>query len=170
VVPPLRDRLAFLFDLTERRRHDRPELRRNLPPELLDRSRSRALALADSGPVGLVHGDLHPGNVLRTGRGAVAIDPRPCIGDPAFDAVDWILTDATDQRDVDRRIDRLTDHLPALDPDRVLAWCQAVAVLLAAGVLRRDPQDPRARFLLALADRPAPAASRATRTPPPNVT
>jgi streptomycin 6-kinase len=62
VVPPLRDRLAFLFDLTERRRHDRPELRRNLPPELLDRSRSRALALADSGPVGLVHGDLHPGN------------------------------------------------------------------------------------------------------------
>ncbi|OUC96640.1 hypothetical protein CA984_14275 [Streptosporangium minutum] len=45
-----------------------------------------------AGPAGLVHGDLHPGNVLDGGpRGLVVIDPRPCVGDPAFDAVDWVL-------------------------------------------------------------------------------
>jgi streptomycin 6-kinase len=167
MVPPLRDRIDFLFDLTERRRSARPDIGHRLPRDLLDRSRRHALALAEGGPVGLVHGDLHPGNVLRTGRGPVAIDPRPCIGDPTFDTVDWILTDVTGQRDVDRRVDQLTDHLPA-EPDRVLAWCQATAVLLAAGALRRNPQDPRAQVLLDIADRPAPAVPPTTRTPGPD--
>lgn len=35
------------------------------------------------------------------------------------------------------------DHQSGVDPDRGLAWCQAIAVLLAAGVLRQDPGDPR---------------------------
>lgn len=150
-VPPLRERIAFLFDLTRRRLLGRPELDRHLPQELLDGSRNRALALADGGSVGLVHGDLHPGNVLRTARGAVAIDPRPCVGDRAFDAVDWVLGGVNGQDQIDQRIDWLADHLPGLDPDRVLAWCRAAAVLLAFGVLRQGPEDPRAQFLLHLA-------------------
>lgn len=103
-VPLLRNRISFLFDLTERRLRARPDVSSRLPQELLDRSRDHALALAAGGPVGLVHGDLHPGNVLRTGRGAVAIDPRPCLGDPAFDAVDWILVGAVGRQDVGQRI------------------------------------------------------------------
>ena len=148
VVPPLRQRVEFLFDLTRRRLLGRPGLDRHLPQELLDRSRGQALALADGGPVDLVHGDLHPGNVLRTGRGPVTIDPRPCIGDRAFDAVDWVLAYVSSQREIDQRIDWLTDHLSSVDPDRVSAWCQAIAVLVAFGVLRQDPDDPQARFLL----------------------
>ncbi|MGJ3560381.1 hypothetical protein ACR6C2_25120 [Streptomyces sp. INA 01156] len=47
-------------------------------PAVLGRARARALELAESGPVALVHGDLHSANVL-SGPGArmVAIDPRP---------------------------------------------------------------------------------------------
>lgn len=71
--------------------------------------------------------------------------------DRAFDAVDWVLTGATSRREIDQRISWLTDHLTGVDPDRVFAWCQALAVLLAFGVLRQDPDDPRARFLLRLA-------------------
>jgi streptomycin 6-kinase len=38
----------------------------------------------------LLHGDLTPANILDGGvaRGLVAIDPAPCVGDPAFDGVD----------------------------------------------------------------------------------
>src|SRR5205807_4200451 len=44
----------------------------------------------------LLHGDLHPGNVLDGGpvRGLVAIDPMVCVGDPCFDAVDFALAGA----------------------------------------------------------------------------
>lgn len=44
-------------------------------------------ALAGSGPTRtLLHGDYNPGNILDDGRGAwVAIDPKPLLGDPAYD-------------------------------------------------------------------------------------
>jgi streptomycin 6-kinase len=154
-VPQLRDRVQFLFDLTRRRLVHLPDVSRILPPELLESSRGRALVLAGGGSAGLVHGDLHPGNVLRADRGLVAIDPRPCVGDRAFDAIDWVLGQAASRRDVDQRIDRLAEDIPAVDPDRVLAWCQATAVLLAAGVLRRDVEDPRGHFLAHVAAAPA---------------
>ena len=46
----------------------------------------------------LLHGDLTPVNVLDGGveRGLVAIDPAPCVGDPAFDAIDLVLWRADD--------------------------------------------------------------------------
>ena len=44
----------------------------------------------------MLHGDLTPGNILDGGteRRLVAIDPAPCLGDAAFDAVDLILWQA----------------------------------------------------------------------------
>jgi streptomycin 6-kinase len=53
----------------------------------------QARELASNGPEGLIHGDLHLSDVLRAGRsrGLVAIDPRPGVGDPTFDAIDWTL-------------------------------------------------------------------------------
>ena len=79
-----------------------------------------------NGPVRLVHGNLHPGNVLRggPGRGVVAIDPRPCLGDPAFDAVDWVLASGDAEAAVRNRIDRLAGYLDEVDADRVWAWCR----------------------------------------------
>lgn len=101
-TPPLRERVAFVFDLWTPRR------------PALAATRDRALALADdpAAPHVLLHGDLHPGNVIDAGppRGLVAIDPRPCAGDPAFDAVDFPEL----------------AHLP-----RVAAWREALAPLLA---------------------------------------
>jgi streptomycin 6-kinase len=45
----------------------------------------------------LLHGDLHLGNVLDGGpsRGLVAIDPKACLGDPCFDAVDYVVVIAS---------------------------------------------------------------------------
>jgi streptomycin 6-kinase len=41
-------------------------------------------------PIALLRGDLTPSNILDrgAGRGLVAIDPAPCVGNAAFDAVD----------------------------------------------------------------------------------
>ncbi|MEU6097010.1 aminoglycoside phosphotransferase family protein [Streptomyces sp. NPDC047079] len=96
VLRPLSHRVDFLFDLTDRRlaAADMNDLAASA---VLRRARAAALELATDGPVGLVHGDQHPANVL-SGPDArmVAIDPRPTWGDPDFDAVDWVLEGAAD--------------------------------------------------------------------------
>jgi streptomycin 6-kinase len=108
-LPTLIERLNGMFDLGERRG--------SVPPG----SRAAALALAAEGPRRLLHGDLHPGNVLRAAHGIIAIDPRPCLGDPAFDAVDWAMR-------ADSGLDRAIAGLPSVDPDRLRRWSEALAV------------------------------------------
>ena len=46
--------------------------------------------LADPTPQVLLHQDLHGGNVLRSARGWLAIDPKPLVGDPAFDVASLV--------------------------------------------------------------------------------
>ncbi len=121
VLRPLADRVAFLLDLAERRGRPVPAAQR-----------AAALELAATGPVGLVHGDLHPSNVLAgPGGRSVAIDPRPSWGDPDFDAVDWALEGVTDRAGLERRIAALAALVPGLSPDRLLAWCLALSALTA---------------------------------------
>jgi streptomycin 6-kinase len=113
---PLADRIDFMFAMLRRRR-----------PGYYDRAHTAALALAEDPvtPV-LLHGDLHPDNVLDAGpRGLVVIDPRPCVGDPAFDAVDF----AFDGGDPRTRAHALS---AAVDGDRLLAWCRALSVFSPA--------------------------------------
>ncbi|PRY34829.1 aminoglycoside phosphotransferase family protein [Umezawaea tangerina] len=113
---PLADRIDLMFALLRRR-----------VPGYYDRAHAAALELAedDVRPV-LLHGDLHPGNVLDAGpRGLVVIDPRPCAGDPAFDAVDF----AFEGEDLHARVRELSD---AVDGDRLLAWCRALSVFSPA--------------------------------------
>jgi streptomycin 6-kinase len=75
----------------------------------------------------LLHGDLENKNILRCGkRGLVAIDPLPCIGDPAYDAGYW-LASAVDQGGRDEASIRLSASL-GLDPARVRAWAAVVAL------------------------------------------
>ncbi|MCW2951902.1 MAG: aminoglycoside resistance protein [Conexibacter sp.] len=106
----------------------------------------------------LLHGDLHPGNVLDGGptRGLVAIDPRPCTGDPAFDAVDWILWRADGRDAIERRIAALAPAA-GVEADRLRAWCAALATIVAVA-LARQPRAPatdaRLATLLALATPP----------------
>ncbi|MFJ6673637.1 aminoglycoside phosphotransferase family protein [Actinosynnema sp. NPDC091369] len=109
--PPLSERVDFLFGVL-RRRHAGDH----------DAAHARAAELArDRVPATLLHGDLHFGNVLDAGaRGLVAIDPRPCVGDPAVDAVDFAYA-SPDLRD---GIERWS---AVVDGDRLAAWCAVFA-------------------------------------------
>jgi streptomycin 6-kinase len=121
--------------------------------QVLDDGYHRACELASSGPKGLLHGDLHLSNILRAGRsrGLVAIDPRPSVGDPSFDAVDWTLDRPTSLAEVRERIERLSKLVPGLDPDRLWGWCEATAAALAILRLRRRPPDATTKLLLEIA-------------------
>jgi streptomycin 6-kinase len=152
-LPELRDRVEFVFELTRQRLRRHPAVAERVPPGLVEGSLAAACALAGDGPVRLLHGDLHPGNVLRggPGRGAVAIDPRPCLGDPASDAVDWMLAGGGGEAAVHRRIGWLAGRVAGLDPGRAWAWCQAMAVAGAVSLLCRRGDDPVGRAWLGMA-------------------
>ena len=77
----------------------------------------------------LLHGDFHPGNVLAAAREPwLAIDPKPLLGDPAYDLAQWLgnRCEAVERSPdagsaIRRQIDHLSDLLN-LDPARVAGW------------------------------------------------
>jgi streptomycin 6-kinase len=76
----------------------------------------------------VVHGDFNPGNVLAARRAPyLAIDPKPMVGDPAYDPwplvaqLDWPFRSANAAWVVSERIRRLADLLD-LTPARIAAW------------------------------------------------
>lgn len=98
----------------------------------------------------VVHGDFNPGNVLRASRGPagwLAIDPKPLVGDPAFDP--WPLLSQVD--DPFARPDpvaalrarvTLVAVETGLDAGRVAAWGIARAVQSAFWDATRDRWAP----------------------------
>jgi streptomycin 6-kinase len=91
-------------------------------------------------PVGevLLHQDLHGGNVLRFGPDEwLAIDPKPLVGDPAFDVASllrdrrWLLGGVDDAHRVRRRLDVLAE-VTGLDRERMRLW--GIVHALAWGV------------------------------------
>lgn len=73
----------------------------------------------------LLHGDFHPGNVLRDEqRGWVVIDPKPMVGDRAFDATAMVIHGVSDDAHLRRRLSRVSSTLN-LDPSRLVAWALA---------------------------------------------
>jgi streptomycin 6-kinase len=135
-VPPARERVEFVFELWDRRR-------RALPNSPIDdavwrRCHAAAMDMANGGDW-LLHGDLHPGNILRPGNGGriVAIDPRPCIGDPAMDLADLAMTGATSEAAIRRRCSQLADIADPIDPDRLWLWCRNFAPIMAVSLARR---------------------------------
>jgi streptomycin 6-kinase len=148
----LADRVELIFGHWIGRYGGDPAVTRVVPMARLERGRALARELAAGGPAPvLLHGDLHPGNVLHGGaaRGLVAIDPRPCPGDAALDAVDWVFW-ATDPG---RWRPRGRDLAAALgvDAERLWGWCAAFAAMLAAGTAARGGPAERVAALLALA-------------------
>ena len=148
----LAEGIEFIFTLSERRRRESPAAA-HLSPEVLEKGRERALALATSGPVTLIHGDLHPANVLDAGpgRGAVAIDPRPGLGDPSLDAIDWMFVPMAKGGTIDDGLAALAPHVADFDAERVRAWCVAMAPLVALSPLRRGERSPFTDAVLELA-------------------
>ncbi|MDS0136700.1 MULTISPECIES: aminoglycoside phosphotransferase family protein [unclassified Amycolatopsis] len=151
-VRRLADGIEFIFGLSERRRRDSPAAAR-MSADVLAKGRARALELATSGPVTLIHGDLHPANVLDAGpgRGAVAIDPRPALGDPALDAIDFVYVPMAAGGTIDDGIAALAPHVRDFDAERVRAWCVAMAPLIALAPLRRGERTPFTDAVLELA-------------------
>ncbi|MEU3556058.1 aminoglycoside phosphotransferase family protein [Streptomyces fragilis] len=148
---PLADRIGLLLTLAGRRLAA-ADRRPPLDPQVLERAHAACLALCADGPVGLVHGDLHAGNVLAGADGRlVAIDPRPTWGDPDFDAVDWVMDGVSDLPALERRAERMASLVPGQSADRVLAWCRALAAFEVVPALCAGRDDPRTRFLRTLA-------------------
>jgi streptomycin 6-kinase len=78
--------------------------------------------------------DLHAGNVLRARRAPwLVIDPKPFVGDPAYDATQHLLNCSARLRsDPDRMVRRFADIL-GIDPDRVRLWLFARAATTTHG-------------------------------------
>jgi streptomycin 6-kinase len=77
----------------------------------------------DIGATTLVHGDFHHHNVLSSGSGHVAIDPKPMLGEPEYDVAPflWNPIGYRMRRDVTER--RLAAFASVgLDDRRMRAW------------------------------------------------
>jgi streptomycin 6-kinase len=152
---PVAEHIAYLFDAGLKNYERRPDLVESIPTTLYERGRELALSLvADSPPPVLLHGDLTAVNVLDGGseRGLVAIDPAPCLGDPAFDAVDLLFWRAQDADEIAARAAQLAPAIRA-DADRLLAWCVAFAGMVALEFAEAGRPREQVQPLLELSSR-----------------
>ncbi|MFI9386494.1 aminoglycoside phosphotransferase family protein [Kutzneria sp. NPDC052558] len=156
VTPPgewplrLRGRLEEAFARIGRRLAD-PVISARLDQTTWQRAYRRCEALLDSqSRTVLLHGDLHLGNVLDGGptRGLVAIDPKACIGDPCFDAVDYVVA-AAGLDGVEARCQRVANAC-GLDGDRLYAWARVIAPMFVISHLTYDGPAAAVEELLAL--------------------
>jgi streptomycin 6-kinase len=152
--PAVGQHVAYLFDSSVKLYERHPELEAPIPPELHERGHRLATRLAQQdSPVVLLHGDLTPSNILDGGaeRGLVAIDPAPCLGDAAFDAVDLILWQAENLQTIQARTERLA-AATGLAAERLSGWCTAFAVMNALELAsQRNGPSARIEALLELA-------------------
>jgi streptomycin 6-kinase len=157
--PTVAERVGYLFDSSARLYERHPELSALVAPDLYERGRDRATRLAHHDlPIVLLHGDLTPSNILDGGaeRGLVAIDPAPCLGDAAFDAVDLILWDADDLGMIEARAEQLATAAD-LDSRRLLDWCSAFAVMCALELAsKKNVSNAPIEALLELASQSGP--------------
>jgi streptomycin 6-kinase len=147
--PTVAERIDHLFTSSMKLYERHPQLIDLISRDLYDRGWERASQLAhDDLPTVLLHGDLTPGNILDGGaeRGLVAIDPAPCVGDAAFDAVDLLLWQAEDVATIEARADQLA-VASCLDSERLVAWCVAFAGMSALeSASNGEPADAFARL------------------------
>ena len=99
---------------------------------------SRAL-LAAPREVGVLHGDIHHGNVLDFGpRGWLAIDPKRLVGERGFDHANLFCNPdhatATDPGRFARRV-KVVSRAAGLERGRLLRWILAWAGLSAAWLI-----------------------------------
>jgi streptomycin 6-kinase len=97
----------------------------------------------------LLHGDLHPANLLAAEREPwLAIDPKPMRGDPAFDLPPLVLQTgdllaaADPGAELDRRLARVA-AATGVDADRIRAWGLARSVEMVVWYVDNDlPEGP----------------------------
>lgn len=156
VAPPegwpwsLRGRFEESFDRIGRRITE-PAISARVGPATWRRAIERCERLLDTqADVVLLHGDLHLGNVLDGGpRGLIAIDPKACVGDPCFDAVDYVVGGAG-REGVEARC-QVVATACGLDGDRLYAWSRVIAPMFAISHLTYGGPEEALDEFLALA-------------------
>jgi streptomycin 6-kinase len=116
---------AELQTMREHAKHKRPLVDAHLVDMAAGLLR-RLFAPSDATEHVLVHGDAVPPNVLRAGDGLRVIDPRPCLGERAYDAGYWSIFSGYGC-DARSNVALLAREL-GLDEARVLAWAWGLAV------------------------------------------
>jgi streptomycin 6-kinase len=106
------------------------------PAALIDTAERLVAALLGSMPEAMVlHGDLHPWNILSAQRQPwLAIDPKGVVGDPAFETGPLLCSGPQEGQQTARVLARRADQLAGelgFDRARILAWGVVQAVLLA---------------------------------------
>jgi streptomycin 6-kinase len=134
-LPRLRDR-ADAWE--EQLRRDAGELTHTLPRGVVDAAVATVRELGRNQPDTLVHGDLHARNILRADREPwLAVDPKGCVGDPAYDGGTLLksralpLLEVGDLRKAVHRVLDVFAEAAELDRGRVLRWAQFHAVQTA---------------------------------------
>lgn len=107
-----------------------------IPEELLGRVESSLPELFDD-EMSLIHGDFHHFNVLSSGRGWLAIDPKGVIGPAGYEIGPlminpWgsLMDGSRFQVQTKRRVDILRERL-GWERERIIQWALAHAVLSA---------------------------------------
>ncbi|OLZ49444.1 aminoglycoside phosphotransferase [Amycolatopsis coloradensis] len=147
----LRGRCGEAFDRIGRKLTE-PAIAARIGPDTWQRAIERCEKLLDTQDrVVVLHGDLHLGNVLDGGpsRGLIAIDPKACLGDPCYDAVDYVVSGAG-QEGVEARC-RLVANACGLDGGRLYAWSRVIAPMFAIAYLTSGGPARAIDELLALA-------------------
>jgi streptomycin 6-kinase len=80
----------------------------------------------------LLHGDYHHYNVLRSGDGYVAIDPKPLVGEPEFDVAPFLWNPIGEQPPTIEQTERRINAFAAagLDRRRMRKWAIVRGVCL----------------------------------------
>ncbi|MFC9930882.1 aminoglycoside phosphotransferase family protein [Streptomyces sp. NPDC127190] len=129
-APPGLPRLRERADAWEEElRKDAVEPGHGLSERTVDAAVATVRELGRSQPDLLVHGDLHAGNILRADREPwLAVDPKGCAGDPAYDAGALLksralaLVAADDPRRAVLRVLDVFADAAELDRVRVRRW------------------------------------------------
>ncbi|WP_405615788.1 aminoglycoside phosphotransferase family protein [Streptomyces sp. NBC_00076] len=134
-LPRLRER-AEVWE--EELRRDAGELEHELPERVLDAALATVRELGPAQPDLLVHGDLHARNILCADREPwLAVDPKGCVGDPAYDGGTLLKSRALallEADDLGKAVHRALDvfaEAAELDRERVRRWAQFHAVQAA---------------------------------------
>jgi streptomycin 6-kinase len=149
-IRALRERCEESFARVGRRLSE-PAISARMDTTVWNRAIQRCNRLLDTeATTVLLHGDLHLGNVLDGGpkRGLMAIDPKACVGDPCFDAVDYVVAGAG-LEGVETRCTRVSEAC-GLDGDRLHAWSQVIAPFAAIAHLGSGGEEPAIDELLTL--------------------
>ncbi|MEV4807691.1 aminoglycoside phosphotransferase family protein [Nonomuraea sp. NPDC049421] len=131
-LPRLHDRAgAWVEEL----RRDAAELPHTMPAYVVDAAVATVREVGAAQPGILIHGDLHPGNILRAEREPwLAVDPKGYAGDPAYDVgplVKSLVLKLLESGDLGKALLRTLDvfaETAELDRERVRRWAQFHAV------------------------------------------